>query len=187
MAYPAKGAKRRLSEHAEMLPEPLCGTLGQRLAYNQAVGALGRYSMVTVTADILTVHRLVQTVVRITLTLEQQHEWAGSAVRLVNAAFPPASEEVANWPACGVLLPHVLAVVDHAQGMEVELQAVAGLCSKAGVYLWSRGQYRQAQALMEQALAGYRRIRGNDHPTYPDLDEQPRSDPPASGRPRRGP
>jgi hypothetical protein len=53
-----------LREHAEVLSEPLRGTIGRSLAYNQAVSTLGRYSLVTVTADALTTHRLVQTVVR---------------------------------------------------------------------------------------------------------------------------
>jgi hypothetical protein len=40
-----------LSEHAEVLPEPLNTTVGRPLAYNEAVGALGRYSLVTVTEE----------------------------------------------------------------------------------------------------------------------------------------
>src|SRR4029450_10321573 len=45
------------SEHAEVLPEPLGAIVERPLALNQAVGALGRYSLVTVTDDSLTVHR----------------------------------------------------------------------------------------------------------------------------------
>jgi hypothetical protein len=46
-----------LHEHAEVLPEPLRGIFERPLAHNQAVSALGRYSLATVAADTLTVHR----------------------------------------------------------------------------------------------------------------------------------
>jgi len=153
-----------LGEHAEVLPEPLATTMGRRLASNQAVGALGRYSLMTLTEDSLAVHRLVQTVVRADLTPENQQQWAGAAARLVDAAFPPGTIEVAAWPACALLLPHALAVVHHAESLGVEAEATADLCIQAGFYLWSRGQYRQALTFEEQALAGHRRVLGDDHP-----------------------
>jgi hypothetical protein len=94
-----------LREHAEVLPEPLRGTIGRPLAYNQAVSALGSYSLVAVTVDAGTIHRLVQTVVRASLAPEDQQQWAGAAVRLVTAAFPGSSDEVGTWPECALLLP----------------------------------------------------------------------------------
>jgi hypothetical protein len=57
-----------LGGHAGVLPEPLSTTVGRQLTFNQAVGALGRYSLVTVTENSLAVHRLVQTVVRASLS-----------------------------------------------------------------------------------------------------------------------
>jgi tetratricopeptide (TPR) repeat protein len=153
-----------LGEHAEELPDPLGEIVARPLAFNQVVGALGRYSLVTVTEDMLTVHRLVQTVVRASLSSAGQQQWAGAAARLVSVAFPSASDEVTTWPTCARLLPHALAVADNAKTLEVEMKATAQLCIKAGFYLWSRGQYPQALALEEQALAGYQRVLGDDHP-----------------------
>jgi hypothetical protein len=120
-----------LGEHAEVLPEPLGTTVGRPLAFDQAVGALGRYSLVTVTQDSLTVHRLVQTVVRASLSPGDQQQWAGAAARLVNVAFPDGSGGVAEWPACALLLPHVLAVADYAQVLEAEAEATAELYMRA--------------------------------------------------------
>ena len=51
----------------------------------------GATPCVTVTADTLTVHRLVQTVVRASLSPEDQQQWAGAAVRLVAAPFHQAT------------------------------------------------------------------------------------------------
>jgi tetratricopeptide (TPR) repeat protein len=153
-----------LGKHAGVLPNLLHQAVRQPLAYNQAVGALGRYSLVTITADTLTVHRLVQTVVRASHTPQDQQQWAGAAVRLINVAFPDDSDDVVSWPACARLLPHALAVVDYAETLDVEPQATALLFNKAAVYLRSRGQYRQALTLHEQALTGLRRVLGDDHP-----------------------
>jgi hypothetical protein len=153
-----------LSEHAQVLPEPLGTTLGRPLAFNQAVGALGRYSLATVTEESLAVHRLVQTVVRTSHSPADQQRWAGAAARSVTAAFPSNGDDVATWPACALLLPHALAVVDHGQALKAELETTALLLSRAGFYLWHHGQYRQALALNEQALATRQRVLGDDHP-----------------------
>jgi hypothetical protein len=56
-----------LAEHSGALPEPLASAVGDRLRFQQAVGALRRYSLVTVSGDVMSVHRLVQSVVRSSL------------------------------------------------------------------------------------------------------------------------
>jgi hypothetical protein len=147
-----------------VLAEPLGTTVGQSLAFNKAVGALGRYSLVTVTEHWLTVHRLVQTVVRTSLIPADQQQWSGAAARLITAAFPRASQEVSTWPDCAALLPHALTVINHAQAMGIEAKTAALLCNEASLYLQSRGQYHQALSLCEQALVGYRQVMDDDHP-----------------------
>jgi tetratricopeptide (TPR) repeat protein len=103
-------------------------------------------------------------VVREDLSAEDQQRWAAAAARLVTAAFPHGSNDVATWPACVRLLPHALAVVDYAQKYGVEPVATGLLLNEAGFYLWSRGQYQQARPLHEQALAIRRRELGDDDP-----------------------
>ncbi len=83
-------------------------------------------------------------------------------MRLINAAFPDDSDEVVAWPACARLLPHALAVVDYAEKLGVESEATALLLNQAAVHLRSRGQYRQALTLHEQAVIGLQRVLGDD-------------------------
>jgi hypothetical protein len=152
-----------LSQHAKALPRRLRKTVRRPLAYNQAISVLARYSLATVAADTLTVHRLVQTVVRANLGRDDRR-WVVAAVRLITAAFPLRSNEVSNWSTCAPLLPHALAVVDHGQRLNVEADGWLFLLNQAAHYLWSRGQYRQAVVLLKQAFVGNRRVVGEDHP-----------------------
>ena len=83
-------------EHAEVLPEGLQELAEDELAYNEALGVLGDYSLATVTPTALGLHRLVQAVIRARLD-GQEAGWAQVAVELLDAAFPNDSEEL---PSC---------------------------------------------------------------------------------------
>jgi hypothetical protein len=78
------------------------------------LGALRRYSLATVTADTLSVHRLVQAVVRHALDPALARVWAAAAVGLVRAGFPDQAHDVEAWPVAARLLAHALAATDHA-------------------------------------------------------------------------
>jgi tetratricopeptide (TPR) repeat protein len=153
-----------LGAHDGEPPAALAAVVGDPLALGDAVAALRRHSLVRVVADGLFVHRLLQTVVRSSLDAEAERTWTSVAVLLLRAAFPDDINEVAVWPVCDRLLPHVLVVADHAQRLDVEPEARLWLLSQAAMYLWRRGWYRQALTLQERALAGYRRVFGDDHP-----------------------
>jgi tetratricopeptide (TPR) repeat protein len=153
-----------LAAHSDVLPEPLAVVAADPLLLADAVAALRRSSLVRVVADGLFTHRLLQTVVRASLDNRAEQAWAAAAVRLLRAGFPDESDQVANWPECQRLLPHSLAAADHSERLDVEPGVWPWLLSQSAQYLWSRGQYQQALTLNEQALAGYRRTLGDDHP-----------------------
>jgi tetratricopeptide (TPR) repeat protein len=152
-----------LVEHLEALPERLANTVGDRLGFGQALGALRRYSLVTVTDQAISTHRLVQAVVRHGLDPEPARGWAAAAVALVRAGFPAEAEDVGVWPVAARLLPHALAATDHAQALGVDPTATAGLLHQAGSYLWSQAEYSQARALHEGALSIREARLGADH------------------------
>jgi tetratricopeptide (TPR) repeat protein len=153
-----------LSEHAEQLPDRLRQAAGDRLAFDQTLGALGRYSLATVSEHTLAVHRLVQTVVRQNLDQAAARAWAGAAVRLMEPAFPRNSHDVRTWPECARLLPHVLTATGHAEALDAELEATSVLLTRAAGYLWARAELAQARQLYERALAILEAHFGPDHP-----------------------
>jgi tetratricopeptide (TPR) repeat protein len=155
-----------LTDHAHVLPQPLGGAVRDRLAFQKAIGALRRYSLIRTSSDgqALSIHRLVQSVVRYSLHHEEQQDWANTAVMLISAGFPEQADDVLAWPAAARLLSHVLAATDRADALGIEMTTTAALLHNAGRYMWSRGEHAQAKTLHERALV-IRQIRlGTDHP-----------------------
>jgi hypothetical protein len=103
----------------DRLPFPLAEVVTDPLAYNDVVRALSRYSLATVTPGALGVHSLIQAVLRARLDLEGRKRYAEAAIGVLARSFPEQSWEVEAWPACQRLLPHVLAVAEHAQELGV--------------------------------------------------------------------
>jgi tetratricopeptide (TPR) repeat protein len=158
-------------EHAALLPEELGHLARDLLAYNNALGVLGRYSMATVAPTALVVHRLVQAVIRARLD-DQEGQWAQLAVELINAAFPQDSEEVARWPTCQQLLPHALAATEHAERLGVAGEQTGDLLQRTSRYLRALGQPRQARPLAERALTLAQQALGPDDPTVGDRHDE---------------
>ena len=133
-------------------------------ALDEAVAVLRRFALVKAGEQALTVHRLVQQIVRDRLDSEQCRRHATTALRLIVAAFPAEHTNPDVWPANARLLPHVLAVTDAAQRLDIEPESAAWLLNQAGLYLWQRADHAQARSLHQRALAIREAYLGPDHP-----------------------
>lgn len=140
-----------LGHHANELPRPLREVVADSVEYDHTLSIISRYSLVEMTEDALSVHRLVQAVVRGHLNRREGYRWTAAAVRLVAAAFPDASPE--TWPVCGRLLPHALAAINHAERLNIEHETVAALLTKVACYLQERVELEPAKELLARALA----------------------------------
>lgn len=155
-------------------------------AVDHALGVLAAYSMITLTDTTVTVtvHRLVQTVLRTTTPASnpQPHPRglrrllhrnrptapphpSQTALALLHAAMPPSSpQDVVNWPDWQRLLPHIQATSKH-QPDTADVSELATLLGRTAFYLWARGQAAQALPLKERALQVTEAALGPDHPT----------------------
>jgi hypothetical protein len=147
-----------LTDHPDVLPAPLAAAVRDRLGVQQAVAALRRYSLVTVTEETLGLHRLVQAVTRQQLAPEQVQQRAAVALELTTAAFPQHPGNPATWPWCARLLPHVLTVCDHADASETEPDATAGLLTEVARYLWSRAELHKRPCCLSARLPSARLV-----------------------------
>jgi len=159
--------KELLAQGAEHLPPRLARVVNDPLALNAALAALRRYSLLEVGGDALAVHRLVQAVVRDRLDNIGKKKWAGAAVEVVNAAFPPGNFDVKpeTWTWCGRLLPHALEAGGHTEALLVALPAVTQVLNQAGIYFYIRAEFREASKVLERALLLDEAAYGSDHPT----------------------
>ena len=83
-----------LNSGVQYLPGSLTAVAADPLAFDDAVDPLRRYSLVEITAETISVHRLVQAVTRDLLDEDEWKKWAEAAVRIVNKAFPSGSDDV---------------------------------------------------------------------------------------------
>lgn len=153
-----------LSEGEEHLPEPLKSVVADPLVGDDALAVLRRYSLVEVAEKSLSVHRLVQAVMRDRLSEEERKRWVEAAVRLADAAFPLDRDDPATWVGSSRLLPHAVAAAGHGEAFGVALETVAGLLNDVGGYLRLRANFGGAEAAQRRALAIGEAAHGADGP-----------------------
>jgi tetratricopeptide (TPR) repeat protein len=149
---------------AQHLPEPLRETVRDGLAFDNAVRAIRRYSLIDTTGEsTLSMHRLVQAVVRDRLDWPGRQGWAEAAVKVVNRAFPAQSDDVRTRKECDRLLPHAIAAVDFAEGLDVAPEGTTRLLNQMCMYALGRAEYIKAKAAVERALKIDERAFAPDH------------------------
>ena len=153
-------------------PGALPESLRDKLARNDAIAALNRFSLLRVDAGTLTVHRLVQAVTRDVLDAATAKARAEAAVRLVNAALPNLPKDYIKWPildpsqlpAMDVILPHVFAATKSAEQLGAGLEVVPTILKRAALYYDARVSFKEAEALLERAVAISEKNFGPEHP-----------------------
>jgi tetratricopeptide (TPR) repeat protein len=157
-----------LSRGHEHLPELLGATVADDLEINETIGALRRYSLVEVAEkkDSLSVHRLVQAVVRDGLGEDESKVWAEAAVDVVNEVFPYDKDDVRTWGESARLLPHALATTGHIEELGILSGSAGRLLNEVGKYLRGRAQYVEAKSALERSLSIMSKVYGAKHSYY---------------------
>jgi tetratricopeptide (TPR) repeat protein len=135
------------------------------LALDDAVATLRRFGLVKADEQALTVHRLLQQVVRDRLDPATKATRVAVAVRLLNEALPVgASIDPGLWPVCARLLPHALAASEYASQLDVEPPNTTDLLDNTADYLHGRARHQEARRLYERALQIREARLGANHP-----------------------
>ncbi len=154
--------RQMLRGGVELLPEPLAAAVTDDLQWDAAVAALRRYSLVEVQGGAISVHRLVQAVVRDRLDEAGRKRWAEAAVKLVRSAFPYRTKDIDTWAASSRLLSHAMASAEHSEGLRVGLEASATLLNDVGLYLGGRAELLAARSVLGRALRIAEIVYGQD-------------------------
>jgi tetratricopeptide (TPR) repeat protein/transcriptional regulator with XRE-family HTH domain len=133
-----------------------------RFLLDQTLGAVLQFSLLNRSANhkMLSLHRLVQAVLLETMSEVEQRSWLGQVIAALETVFPGVEPSI--WNQCERLLPHALLCLQRADASQENL-ALAGVASKAAVYLRERGRYGQAEPLFQRALSIYGQQLGETH------------------------
>jgi Tetratricopeptide repeat len=153
-----------LAPGAEHLPPALAAAVSDPLVLDEAIAALRRCSLVEAQESTLSVHRLVQAVVRDRLSDEDYAMWAEAAVRVVYEGLSADLEDAGTGsPDRGRFLPHVRPAADHAEAAGVAREVTEQLLSRAAKFQLETGAFVASRDLLEKALDIAESIHGADH------------------------
>jgi tetratricopeptide (TPR) repeat protein len=136
------------------------------LAIDKALGELDRFSLVRLTVETVSVHRLLQAVEQDSLSEAERNRWLVCAAQLCNAMTKTKGQpdDARTWRLWLPLSPHAETLIEHTIRYRVESIAVALLANEFGLFAKTRGQYAKAEPLYQWALAIWRKILGPNHP-----------------------
>jgi tetratricopeptide (TPR) repeat protein len=141
----------------EAIPRPFFSVLDNNSAAGRkgvadALAALHRYSLATVTGNQVSVHRLLQKVIRDRLNRHEQADAATHALTAIQRAIPEDPRLPTMWPQWQALLPHVLAVASNENVGPLEAARLADTIDPMCSFLLAAGFPRQAQDLATRAF-----------------------------------
>lgn len=139
-------------DHLTELPESLQNVIGNAVALDEAVMLLRKYSLVTVRDDELSVHRLVQAVVRDQLPETDAKIWIKLVGGLLSCAFPRYAANFDTWRQSDKLLSHVLKIFEEAEVAQLKWFELAKLLHVVSQYFKTRAEYDKGQEFSEKAL-----------------------------------
>ena len=156
-------AEEILTQGAEYLGPVLGPVATDAFLLGQAIEGLRAYSLIgrDPSLQTLSVHRLVQAVMRDALDAADRQSWMERAIRAVHAALPPV--EYANWPQWERLLAHAQACAEWIEPQEFHLREAADVLQQTGWYLTERARYNEAEPLLERAYQMSTQEQGAEH------------------------
>ena len=151
-------------EGATAFEAPLSSLAESKLALSKAIGEAARFSLISRNSQTqtLTIHRLVQNVLRAAMDEAPQRQWAEQVVEAVTAVFPDGDFE--NWEQCDRLIAQAQATIQLSAHYGFSSETVALLQSRIAYYYDSQGRYGDAEPLYLNALAMRKQLLGEAHP-----------------------
>ena len=152
-----------ITDGAPELGPALVSVATDPLSFDAAMADLRRYSLLRRNPEhkILTIHRLVQAVLKESMDEQTQQLWRERAVRAMDRIFPEG--EFATWERCKRCLPQVQACAVLIERYNLSFPEAGQLLNKAGWYLVGRALYTLAEPLLQRALTISEQALGPDH------------------------
>jgi tetratricopeptide (TPR) repeat protein len=153
-----------IPENAACFAAPLAAVAADPLDYDDCLQSLMGYSLIEATEQAISVHRLLQTVVRDRLLDSEKRRWLECALRLINAAFSIDTDDPRPREKANSLVPHALVVLRQAEPEPIIPEVAGRLANDVAIYLKNSGNSSEARRLFRYAIEKNERICVPDHP-----------------------
>jgi tetratricopeptide (TPR) repeat protein len=140
----------------------LASVLSDSILLSRAIRELGRFALVTLDGRSVSVHRLIQALLRDELTAEQQGAYRREVHLILAAAAPANPDDPSSWPRYRDLLPHVAS--DYTELAKSQDPAVRELALNTVRYLYQAGDLTSCLALTERFIEQWTKDSGSDNP-----------------------
>jgi len=152
-----------LTGTAHLLNPSLQSLIANQTRFNEAIKELLTYSLIQRdrTSKTLSIHRLVQAVIKDEMSKTQQAQQAEYVVRMISHLLP--FNEVAPWTRSQRYLSHALLAVEYIRQSTFTFNDARTLLNATGIYFQSRGQYGEAEPLLQKSRAITEKHLGPDH------------------------
>jgi tetratricopeptide (TPR) repeat protein/transcriptional regulator with XRE-family HTH domain len=148
-----------ISEHILLTGAPMLGPILEQmlidpLAMDLAIARLRAFSLLdrSSTSRQLSIHRLVQAVLRDRMSSQTKQQWAERITRATNLSFP-SEISLENMPQCEQLLPQLDLCTHFISLWKLSFPEAGQLLQKAGHYLLLRGHHNRAETFLSDSLA----------------------------------
>lgn len=155
----------------------LRSAFGDPANVNSALQPLLVYNFVQRSGGNISMHRLVQNVMRDLIERDLQDQanvleilqdfdrvpeyWVQRAIEIISIAYPPSSPE--TWNHCKLYNSHANCCITYGNKYAPDSEMLADLEVVVGNYAYDQGEYSQSRELFQSALGKYEQICGEDH------------------------
>ena len=117
-------SKDMFVQSGEYLPEPLASDIRNELKIDKTIRDLRRYSLIQVNNGQMSIHRLLQDVIRQSLG-NNKVEYFNYCVKVLHKLFKYDQHDMKTWEVCSRLMPHIKALFAHEKGLKTETKDIA--------------------------------------------------------------
>ena len=122
------------------------------LAVEKGLGELARFSLIRLTSETLSIHRLLQAVEQDSLGEDERKEWLMRACQLFDTFAPERPDDVLARDVWLPLSAHAEILIQHAGLQRVNTLPVANVAQKFALFMIGQAEYSKAELLCQLAL-----------------------------------
>jgi tetratricopeptide (TPR) repeat protein len=158
---PNKIPVRIFEEGKECLPNSIKTDIENKFKAKKIYKELDKYSLIRCENNYISIHKLLQEVIRLTI---EHTNWYKYAFDIVYNSFNYDYNNQATWEASIEIVPHILSITDYTYNNGFEKENTAYLFNEVAFLYYNQGKYEEAEPLYIQSLKIYEKVLGASHP-----------------------